>query len=70
MFKRKVKSIAELLPQFLREEGLETPLLQRRLLNAYRPIYRGEVYQEPDTLHQDTESCLACRLVDEPWHVG
>ena len=26
MFKRKVKSIAELLPEFLRKEGLETEL--------------------------------------------
>ena len=57
MFKRKVKSIAELLPQFLREEGLETPLLQRRLLNAWdevvgKPIaqYTGEKFIKNQTL--------------------
>lgn len=58
MFKRKVKSIAELLPQFLREEGLETPLLQRRLLNAWdevvgKPIaqYTGEKFIKNQTLY-------------------
>ena len=58
MFKRKVKSIAELLPQFLREEGLETPLLQRRLLNAWdevvgKPIaqYAGEKFIKNQTLY-------------------
>lgn len=57
MFKRKVKSIAELLPQFLREEGLETPLLQRRLLSAWdevvgKPIaqYTGEKFIKNQTL--------------------
>ena len=33
MFRQKVKSIAELLPEFLRNQGLETPLQQRRLID-------------------------------------
>lgn len=42
MFRRKVKSIQELLPQILRHEGLETPLQQQRLLSA-----RDEVVGKP-----------------------
>ncbi len=35
MFKREVKSINDILQQFLREEGLETPLMQKRLIDAW-----------------------------------
>ena len=38
MFRRKVKSIQELLPQILRHEGLETPLQQQRLLSAWDEV--------------------------------
>ena len=38
MFKRKVKSIAELLPEFLRKEGLETPLQQKRLIMSWDSV--------------------------------
>ena len=34
MFKREVKSIHDILQQFLRKEGLETPLMQKRLIDA------------------------------------
>lgn len=42
MFRRKVKSIAELLPEFLRKEGLETPLQQKRLIMSWDSVVRGK----------------------------
>ena len=41
MFKRDVKSIKELILKNLREQGLETPLLQKRLIEAW-PTVAGE----------------------------
>ncbi len=38
MFKREVKTLDELLNRFLREEGLETPLLQQRVVNAWDQV--------------------------------
>ena len=38
MFKREVKSLDELLNRFLCEEGLETPLLQQRVVNAWEQV--------------------------------
>ena len=34
MFKREVKSISDLLDVYLRNEGFETPLLQKRLIDS------------------------------------
>ncbi|MGI6221995.1 MAG: DciA family protein [Prevotella sp.] len=58
MKKREVKTIADLLPQFLREEGLETPLLQKRLLDSWDSIvgptisrYTGNKYISDQVLH-------------------
>ena len=42
MFRRKVQSIQTLLPDFLRRQGLESPLRQRRLLTSW-----DEVVGEP-----------------------
>ena len=57
MFKRKVRSIAELLPEFMRREGLEAPLQQKRLLDAWdvvvgAPIvrYTGDKFIRNQTL--------------------
>lgn len=57
MFKRKVKSIQDLLPEILRHEGLETPLQQQRLLSSWdevvgKPIaqYTGERFIKNQTL--------------------
>jgi predicted nucleic acid-binding Zn ribbon protein len=51
MFRKEVKSIDELLKRFLREEGLETPLLQQRIVSAWDTVagtavarYTGEKY--------------------------
>lgn len=41
MFKRNVKTIQELVNRNLRVQGLETPLLQMRLIEAW-PIVAGE----------------------------
>ena len=38
MFRRKVEVLDDVLNHFLRNEGLETPLLQRRLINAWEEI--------------------------------
>ncbi|MGM9704403.1 MAG: DciA family protein [Prevotella sp.] len=38
MFKREVKSITDLLDVYLRNEGLETPLLQKRLIDSWSKV--------------------------------
>ena len=42
MFRRDVKSIKELIMRNLRVQGLETPLLQKRLVEAW-PVVTGDV---------------------------
>ncbi len=58
MFKRKVRSLAELLPEFLRNEGLEMPLQQKRLIDCWaevvgKPIegYTGDKFIKNQTLY-------------------
>ena len=41
MIKNKPKQLGDLLMQFLRSEGLETPLLEHRIVNAW-PVVMGE----------------------------
>lgn len=57
MFKRKVHSLADVLGKTLREGGLETPLLQKRLVDAWDTVagptvsrYTGEKYIRNQTL--------------------
>ncbi|MGI6232642.1 MAG: DUF721 domain-containing protein [Prevotella sp.] len=38
MFKKQVKNIDELLKTFIRNEGLETPLLQKRAVDAWDKV--------------------------------
>lgn len=38
MFKREVKPVGELLRNLLRKEGLETPLLQRRVIASWETV--------------------------------
>lgn len=38
MFRRKVKTVAEVLQQIIRDEGLETPLQQKRLIDAWDKV--------------------------------
>ena len=38
MFRREVKSISELLNVYLRQEGLEVPLLQKRLIDSWEEV--------------------------------
>ncbi len=38
MFKRDVKPLSDLLRQFIRNEGLETPLLQKRVVDAWSKV--------------------------------
>ena len=45
MFKREVLSISDVLSQFLRREGLETPLLQRRLIDSWGKV-AGEITEK------------------------
>ena len=44
MFKREVKSIKSLIMQNLRAQGLETPLLQKRIMDAW-PLIAGPVVE-------------------------
>lgn len=48
MFRRSVKPLDEVLRHFLREEGLETPLLQRRLMDAWGEV-AGKVVERYTT---------------------
>ncbi|MCR5535187.1 MAG: DUF721 domain-containing protein [Bacteroidaceae bacterium] len=41
MIKNKPKQLGDLLMQFLRAEGLETPLLEHRIINAW-PVVMGD----------------------------
>ena len=63
MFRRKVKSIAELLPEFLRKEGLETPLQQKRLIMSWDSVvgeniaaYCGDKFIKNQTLYVKIEN--------------
>ncbi len=57
MFRRDVKSIGDVLNQFLRDQGIETPLLQRRLIDAWETVtgktvsrYTGDKFIKNQTL--------------------
>ena len=67
MFKQEVMSISDLVNIYLRKEGLETPLLQKRLVDSWsivagaycREVYCGEIYKKSDSFCKDIESCFA-----------
>lgn len=57
MFRKDVKTIDELLHKFLREQGFETPLNQKRLINSWGKVtgsvvekYTGDIYIKNQTL--------------------
>lgn len=57
MFRRKVLPLSEILQRLLRQEGIETPLLQKRLLDAWSTVtgptvsrYTAEKYIKNQTL--------------------
>ena len=57
MFRKEVKNIGELILRNLRSQGLETPLLQKRLVDAWPTVmgdmvagYTQEVYIRNQTL--------------------
>lgn len=58
MFRREVKSVADVLLQLLREEGLETPLQQKRLIDSWETVtgrivarYTTEKFIQNQTLY-------------------
>ncbi len=58
MFRRKVEPLSDILNKFLRDEGIETPLLQRRVINSWDEVvgktvvrYTGEKYIKGQTLY-------------------
>ena len=56
MFRRDVKPIDNLLREYLRYSGLETPLLQRRLIDAW-PVVTGKTvanYTQQKFIHNPT----------------
>lgn len=57
MFRREVKSLADIVSQCLRHDGLETPLRQRRLIDSWGKVagraverYTGEKFIRNQTL--------------------
>lgn len=57
MFRREVHSIGDLLKEYLRSQGLETPLLQKRLVDSWESVvgkvvasYTVEKYIKNQTL--------------------
>lgn len=57
MFRRNVQSIQDLLKEYLRQEGLETPLLQKRIVSAWDQVvgptvasYTGDKFIKNQTL--------------------
>ena len=58
MFKQQPKALSDILQQLLREQGLETPLRQKRLIDAWEKVtgatvarYTGEKFIKNQTLH-------------------
>ena len=58
MFRREVKSVADVLQQLLREEGLDTPLQQKRLIDSWETVtgrivarYTTEKFIQNQTLY-------------------
>lgn len=58
MFKRQTQTLDDVLSQLLREQGLETPLRQKRLIDAWETVtgatvarYTGEKFIKNQTLH-------------------
>ena len=58
MFKRSVLTLDDVVNQFLRREGLETPLQQRRLIDSWGKVagcvvekYTGEKFIKNQTLY-------------------
>lgn len=58
MFKRKVMNLDEVIDRLLRQDGLETPLKQKRLLDAWETVvgsavnkYTAEKFITNQTLH-------------------
>lgn len=45
MFRRKIKPISELVSQSLRDNGLETPLLQKRLMDNWAQVVGSTINQ-------------------------
>jgi predicted nucleic acid-binding Zn ribbon protein len=43
MFKRDVKPLGDVLQQFLRSEGLETPLLHKRVIDAWDEVVGEQI---------------------------
>lgn len=57
MFKRDVKSLADIVSQCLRHDGLEMPLMQRRLIDSWETVagagvakYTGDKFIKNQTL--------------------
>ena len=72
MFKRDVHDINDLVNQFLRQNGLEMPLLQKRLIDAWGKV-AGKVierYTEEKYICQDIPSCPQVGSFHDALRVG
>ena len=58
MFRRDVKDLNSLLYQFLRSSGLETPLLQRRLIDSWEIVSSALVARNTDNLFISNQTLM------------
>ena len=63
MKRKKEESLRDLLNQFLRDEGLETPLMEYRIMQEWPTVagkvisrYTGELYIKNEVLHVQIKS--------------
>ena len=63
MFRREVKSVADVLQQLLREEGLEIPLQQKRLIDSWE---NGAVGDAPLAVNSRMDSIIYLFLAAPP----
>ena len=70
MFRRKVQPLDDLLNQFLRQEGLESPLITETPYCSVGygswancgTLYPREVYQKPNLIRKDYQPALRANL--------
>ena len=51
MFRKREEKIGDILREFIREEGLETPLLQRRLIDSWQTVVGEAIAAYTDNLY-------------------
>ena len=58
MFRRDVKALDDVLVRFLRSSGLETPLLQRRLINSWGEVMGPLIARHTDQVFISNQTLM------------